>query len=89
MGPVAKWVDVVVSGVAGRLAEAARQFDTNVLNLRAGTCLDIHTEPDLDVPVVAIADGGPLPLTPGSVVRPPQVSTGGLPAGLDGLFCPT
>jgi hypothetical protein len=74
------------TGVAGRLAEAARQLDTNVLNLRAGTCLDIHTEPDLDVPVLAIADGGTLPLTPGSVVRSPQVSTGGLPAGLDGMF---
>jgi MYXO-CTERM domain-containing protein len=74
------------TGVAGRLAEAARQLDTNVLNLRAGTCLDIHTEPDLDVPVLTIADGGPLPLTPGSVVRSPQGSTGGLPAGLDGMF---
>jgi quercetin dioxygenase-like cupin family protein len=80
------------TGVAWRLAEAGRQLDANVLNLPAGTRIDTHTEPDLDVLVVVIAgsgtlttDDGPLPLTPGSVVWLPHGSTRSLAAGADGL----
>lgn len=80
------------TGVAWRLAEAGRQLDANVLNLRAGTRIDPHAEPDLDVLVVVIAgsgtlttDSGPLPLTPGSVVWLPHGSARALDAGPDGL----
>lgn len=80
------------TGVAWRLAEPGRQLDANVLNLPAGTRIDTHTEPDLDVLVVVIAgsgtmttDDGPLPLTPGSVVWLPHGSTRALAAGSDGL----
>ena len=80
------------TGVTWRLAEAGRQLDANVLNLPAGTCIDTHTEPDLDVLVVVVAgsgtltsNSGPLPLTPGSVVWLPHGSTRGLASGADGL----
>lgn len=80
------------TGVVWRLAEAGRQLDANVLNLPAGTRIDTHAEPDLDVLVVVVAgsgtlttDSASLPLTPGSVVWLPHSSTRSLTAAAGGL----
>lgn len=79
-------------GVVWRLAEAGRQLDANVVNLPAGKRIDTHTEPDLDVLVVVVAgsgtltaDGGALPLTPGSLVWLPRGCTRSLAADAEGL----
>lgn len=92
MQPVIANHRVVSTDVAWRLAEAGRQLDANVLNLRAGQCIGSHTETDLDVLMVVVAgsgtmtiNGGPLPLTPGALVWLPRGSTRSLAAGADCL----
>ena len=82
----------VPAGVVWRLAEPGRQLDANVLNLPAGTVIEAHAEPDLDVLMVVVAgsatmdtEGGARPLLPGAVVWLPRGSTRGFTTGTDGL----
>jgi quercetin dioxygenase-like cupin family protein len=80
------------TGVVWRLEETGRQLDANALNLAAGTTIDTHAEPDLDVLLVILAGGGSLAtdagrldLAPGAMVWLPRGSTRSLAAGNDGL----
>jgi len=50
----------VPPGIVGRMAEAGRQLDANLVHLPARHVIDNHTESDLDVLVIVIAGTGSL-----------------------------
>jgi quercetin dioxygenase-like cupin family protein len=70
------------AGALWRLAEPGRQLDANLIHLPAGQCVDTHTEPDLDVPLVVLAGQGtigtahgPQRLVEGALIWLPRGST--------------
>jgi quercetin dioxygenase-like cupin family protein len=77
-----------------RLSETERQLDANLVHLPAGSRVDTHTEPDLDVMVLIVAGGGVLgagaddtahDITQGELLWLPHGSTRSITAGPDGL----
>lgn len=81
------------SGVLWKLAEAGRQLDANVVRLTAEQHVDQHTEPDLDVLLIALRGSGELravgsersSLVEGTVLWLPRGSTRSITAGSGGL----
>lgn len=79
-------------GALWRLAEPARQLDSNVIRLPPDAGVDAHVEPDLDVLVCVVGGSGGLEtaegrqdLGPGAVVWLPHGSRRALAAGPEGL----
>lgn len=75
-----------------KLAEAGRQLDANLIHLPPRQRVDTHTEPDLDVLLLAVSGdgtlggpGGPQPLTEGTLLWLARGSTRNLTAGEAGL----
>lgn len=88
-GPTA---DPDVTGAVFKLEMAERDLDANIVQLPAGTGIDAHRGPDLDVLVHVLSGGGTLvtergdlPLTPGALVWLPRRSQRQFTAGADGL----
>ncbi len=79
-------------GARWTLSEPGRQLDANLIHLPPGQHIETHTEPDLDVLLVAVAGAGtvgtpddPQPLAEGNLVWLPHGSTRNITAGADGL----
>jgi uncharacterized protein (DUF2249 family) len=84
--------DANVAGVAWSLSPRHRDLDSNIIRLRAGTGIEPHDGPDLDVLILALAGTGrivtetdPLELRPGILVWLPRRSRRGFVAGPEGL----
>ncbi|WP_433005299.1 cupin domain-containing protein [Kribbella sp. CA-294648] len=82
----------VPAGARWTLAEVGRQLDANLIHLPAGQRVDTHTEPDLDVLLVAVAGSGTVgtpdgvqAVAKGNLVWLPRGSTRNLTAGPDGF----
>lgn len=82
----------VPSGARWTLAEPGRQLDANLIHLPAGHQVDTHTEPDLDVVLVAVAGDGSIgtpdgaqAIAGGNIAWLPHGSTRSVTAGADGL----
>lgn len=79
-------------GAVWKLPMNTRDLDSNIIQLPAGTAIDAHTGPDIDVLVLVIHGGGrlatevdTLDLTPGALVWLPRRSRRQFTAGPDGL----
>jgi quercetin dioxygenase-like cupin family protein len=82
----------VAGGARWTLSEPGRQLDANLIHLPPGRRVDTHTEPDLDVLLVAVAGTGTVgtpddlqPVAEGNLVWLPHGSTRNITAGADGL----
>lgn len=82
----------VPAGARWTLAESGRQLDANLIHLPPGQRVDTHTEPDLDVLLVAVAGSGTVgtpdgmqSIANGNLVWLSRGSTRNLTAGPDGL----
>jgi quercetin dioxygenase-like cupin family protein len=86
----------VAAGARWTLAEAGRQLDANLIHLPPGQRVDTHTEPDLDVLLVAVAGAGTVgtsdggqsiaqSIAQGNLVWLSRGSTRNLTAGPEGL----
>ncbi|WP_050514698.1 cupin domain-containing protein [Streptomyces rimosus] len=80
------------AGALWRLAEPGRQLDANLIHLRPGEVIAVHTEPDLDVLIFVVAGHGTLgtahgtqPLAEGRVAWLPRNAPRSLAAGKDGM----
>lgn len=84
--------DPDAAGAVWTLSTRHRDLDSNIIRLRAGTGIEPHTGPDLDVLVLVLAGTGrvvteidSLELRPGSLVWLPRRSRRGFTAGPEGL----
>lgn len=82
----------VAGGARWTLSESGRQLDANLIHLPPGRRVDTHTEPDLDVLLVAVAGAGTVgtpddlqSVAEGNLVWLPHGSTRNITAGADGL----
>ncbi|TCN32895.1 hypothetical protein EV644_12363 [Kribbella orskensis] len=82
----------VSGGARWTLSEPGRQLDANLIHLPPGRRVDTHTEPDLDVLLVAVAGAGTVgtpddlqSVAEGNLVWLPHGSTRNITAGADGL----
>lgn len=80
------------AGAVWRLPMNTRDLDSNIIDLPAGTAIDAHTGPDIDVLVHVIDGSGQLTteldtldLSPGALVWLPRRSRRQFIAGADGL----
>lgn len=79
-------------GAVWNLADEGRQLDANIIRLAAGSQVERHVEPDLDVLLYVVAgdgqlhpDSGAEELAAGAVTWLPRGSGRALTAGADGL----
>lgn len=84
--------DPDVAGAVWTLSPREGDLDSNIIRLRAGTGIEAHTGPDLDVLIVVLAGTGrvvtetdPLELRPGTLVWFPRRSRREFAAGPGGL----